>query len=150
MRGDEHHQEPDGRYRGGPYTTNDLPGCPDGGLLLGTDKADKLDGKKGDDEIRGLGAADFIYGGVGNDVIYAGPGDEASLFGDEGDDVIYGGHGDDGIEEGKGADVIFVSGGTDSSLGALALCGARKVPCFSTSYDNRSVAPSAGRSSSRL
>lgn len=41
----------------------------------------------------------------------------------------------------RGADVLFVSGGTDSSLGALALCGARKVPCFSTSYDNRSVSP---------
>ena len=41
----------------------------------------------------------------------------------------------------KGADVLFVSGGTDSSLGALALCGAKKVPCFSTAYDNRSVAP---------
>ena len=40
-----------------------------------------------------------------------------------------------------GADVLFVSGGTDSSLGALALCGAKKVPCFSTAYDNRSVAP---------
>ena len=41
----------------------------------------------------------------------------------------------------RGADVLFVSGGTDSSLGALALCGARKVPCLSTDYDNRSVAP---------
>jgi basic membrane lipoprotein Med (substrate-binding protein (PBP1-ABC) superfamily) len=41
----------------------------------------------------------------------------------------------------KGADALFVSGGTDSSLGALALCGARKVPCFSTDFDNRSVAP---------
>jgi basic membrane lipoprotein Med (substrate-binding protein (PBP1-ABC) superfamily) len=41
----------------------------------------------------------------------------------------------------RGADVLFVSGGTDSSLGALALCGAKKVPCFSTAYDNRSVAP---------
>jgi basic membrane protein A and related proteins len=42
----------------------------------------------------------------------------------------------------KGADVLFVSGGSDSSLGALALCGARKVPCLSTAYDNRSVARS--------
>jgi basic membrane protein A and related proteins len=50
----------------------------------------------------------------------------------------------------KGADVIFVSGGTDSSLGALALCGARKVPCFSTSYDNRSVAPGAVVSSTYI
>ena len=97
----------------GPFTTNDLPGCPKGGLLLGTDEADKLDGKKGDDEIRGLGASDFIFGGVGNDDIYAGPGDDASLFGDEGDDVIYGGNGDDGVEEGKGADVIYGGDGND-------------------------------------
>ncbi|HEU0337264.1 MAG TPA: BMP family ABC transporter substrate-binding protein [Gaiellaceae bacterium] len=41
----------------------------------------------------------------------------------------------------RGADVLFVSGGTDSSLGALALCGARKVPCLSTAYDNRTVSP---------
>jgi basic membrane lipoprotein Med (substrate-binding protein (PBP1-ABC) superfamily) len=41
----------------------------------------------------------------------------------------------------RGADVLFVSGGTDSSLGALALCGARRVPCFSTDFDNRRVAP---------
>jgi hypothetical protein len=99
--------------RGGTFTTNDLPGCPDGGLLSGTDKPDKLDGKKGDDEIRGLGAADFIFGGVGNDVIYAGPGDDISLFGDEGDDVIYGGDGDDGVEEGRGVDVIYGGKGND-------------------------------------
>ena len=42
----------------------------------------------------------------------------------------------------RGADVLFVSGGTDSSLGALALCGARRVPCFSTDFDNRRVARS--------
>ena len=99
----------------GPYvfTTNDLPGCPKGGLLLGTNKPDKLSGKEGKDEIRGLGAADFIFGGVGDDVIYAGPGDDMSLFGDEGDDVIYGGDGDDGVEERWGADVIYGGDGND-------------------------------------
>src|SRR5215204_6035765 len=40
------------------YTTNDLPGCPKGGLLLGTNGKDKLFGGEGDDEIRGLGAKD--------------------------------------------------------------------------------------------
>jgi basic membrane lipoprotein Med (substrate-binding protein (PBP1-ABC) superfamily) len=50
----------------------------------------------------------------------------------------------------RGADALFVSGGTDSSLGALALCGARHVPCFSTSYDNRSVAPAWVVSSSYI
>src|SRR5215212_10338720 len=57
------------------YTTNDLPGCPKGGLLIGTDKTDELAGEKGDDEIRGLGASnDTLWGGDGNDVIYGGPG----------------------------------------------------------------------------
>jgi hypothetical protein len=95
------------------FTTNDLPGCPKGGLLLGTNKPDKLGGKEGKDEIRGLGAADFIFGGVGDDVIYGGPGDDAFLFGDEGDDVIYGGDGDDGVEEGRGEDVIYGGDGND-------------------------------------
>src|SRR5215204_6668269 len=49
----------------GVYTTNDLPGCPKGGLLLGTDKPDKLGGKDGDDEARGLGGRDAILGGLG-------------------------------------------------------------------------------------
>jgi hypothetical protein len=45
------------------YTTNDLPGCPKGGLLLGTDKTDELAGEKGDDEIRGLGGSnDTLWG----------------------------------------------------------------------------------------
>src|SRR5215218_1103860 len=54
------------RY-GGPVVTNDVPGCPNGGLLLGTDKTDTLAGLDGDDEIRGLGGRDFI--GDGNDFL---------------------------------------------------------------------------------
>jgi Ca2+-binding RTX toxin-like protein len=112
MRGDADLPEGGGR-RPSVFTTNDLPGCPKGGLLLGTNKADKLGGKEGKDEIRGLGAADFIFGGVGDDVIYAGPGDDMSLCGDEGDDIIYGGNGDDGVEERWGADVIYGGDGND-------------------------------------
>jgi Ca2+-binding RTX toxin-like protein len=68
---------------GGGYATNDVPGCPEGGLLLGTDgpntdmnspMQDYLYGGDGDDEVRGLGANDEIYGGLGGDVIYGGPG----------------------------------------------------------------------------
>jgi hypothetical protein len=95
-------------------TTNDLPDCPKGGLLLGTDKADKLGGKEGEDEIRGLGAKDQIFGGVGKDVIYGGPGDDSLLVGDDGDDVIYGGNGDDGFSDSKSADVIYGGDGNDS------------------------------------
>ena len=106
------------KYRREVFTTNDLPGCPKGGLLSGTNGKDKLWGGEGDDEIRGLGAKDWLEGGAGNDVIYAGPGDDPSLFGDDGpaagDDVIYGGPGDDEeISGGNGDDVIYGGDGDD-------------------------------------
>jgi Ca2+-binding RTX toxin-like protein len=105
-----------GSTPGGVYTTNDLPGCPKGGLLLGTDKRDMLNGFDGDDEIRGLGGNEDVWGGDGNDVIYGGPGND-SLEGDKvhekNADVIYGADGDDGISGGEGADVIYGGDGND-------------------------------------
>jgi Ca2+-binding RTX toxin-like protein len=83
---------------GSSYTTNDVPGCPGGGLLSGTDNTDRLAGEDGDDEIRGLGAINSILGGVGNDVIYGGP-DADSIEGGPGEDVIYGGDGNDKLDE---------------------------------------------------
>ena len=77
------------------FTTNDLPGCPQGGLLLGTDKPDLLAGEKGDDEVRGLGGSDDIMGGDGNDVLYGGS-ESDGVGGYDGDDVIHGGPGNDG------------------------------------------------------
>jgi uncharacterized protein YceK len=49
-------------YETGPkvYTTNDVPGCPKGGLLSGTDGRDKLNGQDGDDELHGLGKKDKL------------------------------------------------------------------------------------------
>jgi RTX calcium-binding nonapeptide repeat (4 copies) len=85
-------------YKGkgyGVWTTNDLPGCPKGGLLSGTDSDDLLDGLQGEDEIHGLRGNDTILGGPSNDVIYGGPGDDAWLEGEDGEDVIYGGDGND-------------------------------------------------------
>src|SRR5215217_8641551 len=83
------------------FTSNDLPGCPQGGLLKGTDKTDDLAGEKGDDEVRSLGGKDYVLGGPGNDVIYGGPGDDGNLNGDgsgeNGNDIIYGGPGDDDV-----------------------------------------------------
>ena len=105
------------------FTTNDVPGCPKGGLLSGTDKADDLAGKDGDDEIHGLGGSeDYIDGELGNDVIYGGPGTDyinggggdESLSGDDGDDVIYGGDGPDLLWGGTGEDVLYGGKGNDS------------------------------------
>ena len=94
-------------------TTNDLPGCPKGGLLSGTDKLDKLDGGEGDDEVRGLGGRDILAGGNGNDVVYGGPGRDDLDDPDEGDDVFYGGDGNDGLAAGMGEDVLYGGDGND-------------------------------------
>ena len=109
--------------RGKIFTTNNVPGCPTGGLLSGTDKPDNLAGKDGDDEIRGLGAADLIEGGDGNDVIYGGPGSDF-LFDGKGEDVIYGGAGNDGVilesgfsEDGQ-RDKVYCGPGKDQYGGA--------------------------------
>src|SRR5215217_1647497 len=110
------------------FTTYDLRGCPNGGLLSGTDKPDKLAGRDGDDEIRGLGAKDELIGGLGNDAIYGGPGSDrladwplagALCCREEwakagGDDVLYGGDGNDELVSDKGEDVLY--GGDDNDL----------------------------------
>jgi hypothetical protein len=100
------------------YTTNDLPGCPPGGLLAGTDKPDKLAGEDGDDEIRGFGASDELQGGDGSDVIYGGLGNDGPWIwwfaGGRGEDVLYGGPGDDVLWGGPGEDAIYGGDGDDS------------------------------------
>ena len=100
----------------GPITTNDLPGCPKGGLLSGTNKADLLAGQAGEDEVRGLGGSDDIYGGLGSDVIYGGPGDDHNLYGGAGNDVIHAGPGDDGVASSSssdGGDDVYYGGAGD-------------------------------------
>jgi hypothetical protein len=96
------------------FTTNDVPGCPNGGLLSGTDGPDNLKGMKGEDEIHGLGGNDYFFGGGGNDVIYGGPGNDTPVDGGKGDDVIYGGDGNDHWMDGSGGeDVLYGGDGND-------------------------------------
>ena len=64
------------RSYGQSVVTNDVPGCPNDGLLLGTDKQDRLAGQEGDDEVRGLGGTDVLEGGPGNDILYGGDGND--------------------------------------------------------------------------
>jgi hypothetical protein len=101
--------------------TNDVPGCPDGGPLSGTDEADNLTGGDGDDEMRGLGGADGLWGGFGRDVMHGGAGDDL-LVGrdtfnedghDDGDDVLDGGDGTDELFGDSGKDVLRGRDGND-------------------------------------
>jgi hemolysin type calcium-binding protein len=104
--------------RGGTYVTNDVPGCPNGGPLSGTNDRDLLAGEDGDDEVRGLGARDTLLGGYGSDAIYAGAGMD-SLEGGGGDDVLYGGDGSDRkLHGGAGEDVLYGGDGNDDLDGS--------------------------------
>ena len=127
------------------FTTNDLPDCPNGGLLEGTDESDKLAGEYGEDEVRGLGAKDTLSGGGGGDVLYGGPGNDELqagagpvgvkpftdsskntlhggagkdfMAGADGDDMIHGGEGDDKmLWGGGGEDVLYGGAGNDKWL----------------------------------
>ena len=133
------------RGGGRPYVTNDVPGCPSGGLLEGTDARDKLAGEAGEDKVHGLSAADNLWGGFGSDVMYGGPGDDFltgstvneaghdkskdvlhggsgrdSVNGFGGDDVLYGGDDDvNRVHGGKGEDVLYGGDGNDFLDGTL-------------------------------
>jgi hypothetical protein len=124
-----------------PYITNDVPGCPKGGLLTGTNKPDHLTGKDGPDEIRGLGGSDQLEGELGGDFIYGGPGDDEldnlafknvhghyfhghghyfrfeSGIKDLSKNVLNGGPGDDTISGGSAHDRIVGGKGSDAIYG---------------------------------
>lgn len=114
----------------GSYVTNDVPGCPTGGLLEGSDRPDQLAGKEGDDEIRGLGDQDVLIGGPGNDFLVGDTDDHAEgryksndvLWGEAGSDVLHGGAGADSLGSSSqtggcgGKDVLYGEDGNDTIL----------------------------------
>src|SRR5215204_386792 len=124
-----------------PYITNDVPGCPKGGLLTGTNKPDHLAGADGPDEIRGLGGSDQLEGRLGGDFIYGGPGDDelnnlafknvhghyfhghghyfrfTSGIKDLSKNVLNGGPGDDTISGGSAHDRLVGGKGSDVIYG---------------------------------
>ena len=91
------------------------------GLLVGTEKPEKLGGTvnddviyglSGDDRINGVPGNDALYGGQGDDHLYGGLGNDV-LNGDEGMDHLEGGDGDDTLNGGDGADYLFDSYGNN-------------------------------------
>lgn len=76
-------------------------------VLSGTELADRIFGRLGDDELRGGNGNDVLRGGQGND----------RLFGDLGNDVLSGGAGDDILSGGTGNDVLSGGVGNDQLLG---------------------------------
>ncbi len=84
--------------------------------IIGTTKAETLNGTPGNDLIMGLEGADHINGHGGNDCILGGTGAD-KINGNAGDDAIFGGDGADSINGNDGSDVIFGEGGADTIHG---------------------------------
>ncbi len=81
-------------------------------LILGTSRADRLNGTAGADDIQGLGGNDRINGRGGDDLIDGGAGRD-NIRGGAGDDIVEGGDGNDVIRGDAGADELRGGGGND-------------------------------------
>jgi len=83
----------------------------DGGFILGSDKADLLGGRAGDDALEGFDGNDHLKGRDGNDRLLGGAGNDV-LDGGDGDDRLVDGSGSDTLKGGDGADIfVFVADG---------------------------------------
>jgi Ca2+-binding RTX toxin-like protein len=93
--------------------------------VIGTNKADVIDGNGRDNVILGMGdndtlsghgGNDRLYGDVGNDTLDGGSGHDW-LYGDAGDDIIKGGSGDDHLFGAAGFDRLYGEGDDDTLSG---------------------------------
>lgn len=92
-------------------------------VYQGTDDAETLMLKDGDDTIHGGGGGDLIDGGNGTDVLYGGDGNDTlagggfgdTIFGGDGEDMIHGNWGRDVIYGGEGNDTVY-SGTMDGTV----------------------------------
>jgi len=83
--------------------------------IVGTPRADKLNGTPGVDVIAGLGGKDTIRGLKGNDVLCGNAGRDR-IFGGKGKDRLLGGPGRDRLVGGKGKDKLRGGPGRDRQL----------------------------------
>ncbi len=87
------------------------------GTVVGTPKADKLQGTKKRDVIIGLAGKDKLDGGRGRDVICGKGGDDKRLSGGEKNDKVFGGGGKDRAGGGPGRDLVNGGAGKDRLSG---------------------------------
>ncbi|WOF72428.1 hypothetical protein QMT40_000041 [Parvibaculaceae bacterium PLY_AMNH_Bact1] len=103
-----------GSWHDSYHQTNGTSG--DDVIAMGS--ADKIDGKDGDDILKGSSGSDEIEGGSGNDALYGGSGND-DLEGESGNDQLYGGSGNDDLDGGSGDDLLVGGSGDDLMSGGL-------------------------------
>ena len=84
--------------------------------LIGTQFADTINGKIGDDELFGRNGNDLLNGGDGNDFC-KGEGGNDTVNGGAGDDTLDGGSGKDTLNGGVGNDLMRGGSGNDKLVG---------------------------------
>lgn len=102
-----------------------LPGTAANETLTGSDEADGIWARGGNDHVFALGGDDRVGGGTGDDTLEGGDGSDIlygneesdSLLGGAGDDTLYGGAGDDVVMGGAGNDVLWAGAGDDMLTG---------------------------------
>lgn len=93
--------------------------------FIGSNLAQSINGRSGNDVIASLGGDDIVFGGAGNDYVLAGLGNDRVdggegndiLFGEAGNDILIGGHGDDAMFGGAGIDTLTGGEGNDWLFG---------------------------------
>ena len=81
-------------------------------VLIGSARADHIQGHGGDDRLSDLDGRDLIRGGVGDDWLFGGDGNDR-LYGGVGDDRLFGGGGNDKLHGGRGDDRLTGGDGND-------------------------------------
>ena len=84
--------------------------------LGGTNCKDRIQGRDGDDILRGYRASDLLDGGFGDDRLEGGQGNDV-LYGDSGNDTLLGGKGKDVLVGGSGDDILLGGKGNDNLSG---------------------------------
>ena len=82
-------------------------------FLLGTNKAERIDGTSGKDLMRGIGGNDTLNGLNGDDTLEGGAGED-TLNGGTGRDKLQGGDDDDTLDGGTDADTLAGGKGDDT------------------------------------
>jgi Ca2+-binding RTX toxin-like protein len=95
----------------GSETANVIQGRGGNDSISGGLGDDTLDGGEGNDTLRGDDGADTLIGGAGDDIIYGGSGND-KLIGGDGNDQLFAEAGDDLLDGGTGNDIL--NGGIDN------------------------------------
>jgi Ca2+-binding RTX toxin-like protein len=94
----------------GDEADNRLVGSNQADYIGGKGGNDTLYGQKRNDELRGNDGDDTLYGGAGNDFLLGGPGDDV-IYAGGANDRVHGGTGNDEVYAGAGDDVIYLKDG---------------------------------------